>query len=49
MKTFVVSISGCTFIIRFNKDFELHILTCKDEPSINWTERLPFGTTKEIL
>ena len=46
MVPFVCSVGGCTFIIRFNKDHELHIFTCKDDPALNWTEKLPVGTSK---
>lgn len=45
MKPFVCSVAGMTFIIRFNKDHELHIFTCREDPSLNWTERLPLGTS----
>ena len=44
-KPFVVSVGGCTFIIRFNADHELHVFTCKDDRTLNWTEKLPLGTS----
>lgn len=41
---FVCSVGGVTFIIRYEATHELHILTCKDDKTLNWQEKHPVGT-----
>lgn len=47
---FVCSCGGYTFIIRFEKDHELHIFSSRDkeekkDPTVNWTQKFPKGTS----
>lgn len=35
----VCSVGGCTFIVRYYDGYELHIFACKDDKTLNWTEK----------
>lgn len=41
MKPFICFVGGCTFMIKYFDHHEMHIFTCKDDPSLNWTEKVP--------
>lgn len=42
---FVCNVGDVMFMIRFFADHELHIFTCKDDKSLNWMQKCPFGTS----